>query len=152
MDGRVTPLQFPVAAAPGPGETITIAPGVRWLRMPLPFALDHINLRLIEDGPGWTIVDAGYAMPDTMQLWEQIFAERLGELPVTRVIVTHYHPDHVGLAGRLTERWGAHLWITEKEWLYDSGDEPRRRGFHSIAPQLRASRRPRQGVERAVRG
>jgi glyoxylase-like metal-dependent hydrolase (beta-lactamase superfamily II) len=118
MDGSLTPLQFPVAASPRPGETLAIAPGIWWLRMPLPFALDHINLWLLEDGPGWTIVDAGYATAETKELWEQIFAERLGGLPATRVIVTHYHPDHIGLADWLTERWDAPLWVTEKEWLF----------------------------------
>src|SRR5260370_33006860 len=98
MGGSLAQLEFPGAAAPRPGETVAIAPGVHWLRMPLPFALDHINLWLLEDGPGWTIVDTGYAMPRTKELWEQIFAARLGGLPVARVIVTHYHPDHIGLA------------------------------------------------------
>jgi glyoxylase-like metal-dependent hydrolase (beta-lactamase superfamily II) len=118
MDGSLTPLQFPVAAPPPPGETLPIAPGVQWLRMPLPFALDHINLWLLEDGEGWTIVDTGYASAGSKGLWERIFAERLAGLSVTRVIVTHYHPDHIGLAGWLTERWQAPLWITEKEWLF----------------------------------
>jgi glyoxylase-like metal-dependent hydrolase (beta-lactamase superfamily II) len=103
MDGSLTPLQFPVAAPPRPGETLPIASGVHWLRMPLPFALDHINLWLLEDGAGWTIVDTGYAMAQTQELWERIFAERLGRWPVTRVIVT--------------QRWQAPLWVTEKEWL-----------------------------------
>src|SRR5947207_12030726 len=118
MDGSLTPLQFPVAEPPPPGKTLAIAPGVHWLRMPLPFALDHINLWLLEDGNGWTIVDTGYAMAETKASWEQIFAERLGGLPVTRIIVTHYHPDHIGLAGWLTEHWEAPLWTTEKEWLH----------------------------------
>jgi len=117
MDGSLTPLQFPVAATPRPGEALAIAPGVQWLRMPLPFALDHINLWLLEDGSGWTIVDTGYSMPRTKELWERVFAERLRGLPVTRVIVTHYHPDHIGLADWLTRRWQIPLWITEKEWL-----------------------------------
>jgi len=117
MDGSLTPLQFPVAAPPRSGEALAIALGVQWLRMPLPFALDHINLWLLEDGQGWTIVDTGYSMPRTKELWEQIFAERLGGLPVIRVIVTHYHPDHIGLADWLARRWQAPLWITEKEWL-----------------------------------
>ena len=117
MDGSLTPLQFPVAAPPAPGDTLAIAPGVHWLRMPLPFALDHINLWLLEDGPGWTIVDTGYSSARTMELWEQLFAERLDGLPVTRIIVTHYHPDHIGLADWLTQRWQAPLWVTEKEWL-----------------------------------
>jgi glyoxylase-like metal-dependent hydrolase (beta-lactamase superfamily II) len=144
MDGRVTPLQFPVATAPGPGETIAIAPGVHWLRMPLPFALDHINLWLLEDGPGWTVVDAGYAMPETRDLWEQIFAERLGGLPVARIVVTHYHPDHIGLAGWLAERWRAPLWITEKEWLYA---RVMSRGAEDFAP-LRRDFALRAGLDR----
>jgi glyoxylase-like metal-dependent hydrolase (beta-lactamase superfamily II) len=118
MDGSFAPLRFPVASPPGPGETLTIAPGVHWLRMPLPFALDHINLWLVEDGPGWTIVDTGYASAETRALWQRIFAERLGGRPVARIIVTHYHPDHIGLAGWLCERWNVRLWTTEKEWLY----------------------------------
>ena len=118
MDGSSGALRFPVAAPPAPGETLPIAPGVWWLRMPLPFALDHINLWLIEDGPGWTAVDTGYAMPETRAAWDRIFAERLDGRPVTRVIVTHYHPDHIGLAGWLCERWRVPLWITEKEWLH----------------------------------
>jgi glyoxylase-like metal-dependent hydrolase (beta-lactamase superfamily II) len=86
--------------------------------MPLPFALDHINLWLVADGDGWTIVDAGYAMAETKAAWERIFAECLDSRPVTRIIVTHCHPDHIGLAQWFAERWGAPLWITEKEWLY----------------------------------
>src|ERR1700758_4233264 len=117
MDGSLTPLQFPVAAPPPPGETLAIAPGVQWLRMPLPFALDHINLWLLDDGAGWTIVDTGYAMAQSEELWERMFAERLGGGPGTRGIGTHYHPAHMGLADWLVRRWQAPLWITEKEWL-----------------------------------
>src|ERR1700751_4070225 len=104
MDGSLTPLQFPVATPPRPGQTLQIAPGVKWRRMPLPFALDHINLWLLEDGCGWPIVDTRYAMAETRISWEQIFAQRLNGLPVTRVIVTHHHPDHIGLADWLCER------------------------------------------------
>src|ERR1700756_2900459 len=118
MDGSLTPMQFPVATPPGAGETFAIAPGIKWLRMPLPFALDHINLWLLEDGPGWTIVDTGYAMPETTARWERILAERLGRLPVMRIIATHHHPDHIGLAGWLAERCHCPLWTTEKEWLF----------------------------------
>ena len=136
MDGSLTSLQFPVATLPGAGETFAIAPGIKWLRMPLPFALDHINLWLLEDGPGWTIVDAGYATARTKELWEQIFTQELNGLPVVRVIVTHFHPDHIGLAGWLTERWRVSLWVTEKEWLFarvmsrgDKDFDPSRRRF-----------------------
>jgi glyoxylase-like metal-dependent hydrolase (beta-lactamase superfamily II) len=146
MDGSLTPLQFPVAAPPAPAETLSVAPGVRWLRMPLPFALDHINLWLLEDGPGWTIVDTGIAMAQTRELWAQIFAERLGGLPVTRVIVTHYHPDHIGLADWLTRRWQVPLWITEKEWLFA---RVLSRGAEDFAP-LRHSFAVRAGLDEAA--
>ena len=115
MDGS---LSFPVATPPAPGETVPIARGIYWLRMRLPFALNHINLWLLEDGPGWTIVDCGYALDETRDSWERIFAERLGDRPVRRIVVTHYHPDHMGLAAWLAERWNAPLWTTEKEWLH----------------------------------
>ena len=104
MDGR---LEFPVASPPSAGETIAIAPGIWWLRMPLPFALDHINLWLLEDGAQWTIVDCGYTSVEAKAAWDKVFAERLGGKPVARIIATHYHPDHIGLAHWLTERWRA---------------------------------------------
>ena len=115
MDGS---LHFPVATPPVPGEVIRVAPGILWLRMPLPFALNHINLWLIEDGPQWTAVDTGFALPETRAAWQQIFAAELGGRGIGRVIVTHFHPDHIGMAGWLTEHWQAPLWITEKEWLH----------------------------------
>ena len=115
MDGS---LDFPVATPPAPGAVVPIAPGILWLRMRLPFALDHINLWLLDDGPSWTAVDTGFALPETKAAWQQIFAEELGGRPIGRVIVTHYHPDHIGMAGWLTEHWQAPLWTTEKEWLH----------------------------------
>src|SRR6202043_920080 len=110
MDGSLPPLQFPVAVPPRPGEVIPIAPGVDWLRMPLPFALDHINLWLLEDGPGWTIVDCGFAGEQTTAHWDEIFAARLGGRPVTRIIVTHYHPDHIRVPRLVPRGLGAALW------------------------------------------
>src|SRR5262249_20904662 len=135
-------LRFPHAAPPAPGETIAVAPGVHWLRMPLPFALDHINLWLLEDGAGWTIVDSGLNTPATIELWERIFASTLGGRPVTRLIVTHFHPDHLGLAGWLTRHWQVPLWMTEAEWLYgrmlasdtdDAGFAAEQRDFYHAA-------------------
>lgn len=101
---------------PASGSCIDIAPGVRWLRMGLPFALNHINLWLLEDGEGWTIVDCGIATDATRAAWEQVFANELGGRPVTRVIATHCHPDHVGLADWLCARWQAPLWMTVGEY------------------------------------
>jgi len=89
--------------------------------MPLPFALDHINLWLLEggthDGEGWTIIDCGLGNEATRALWERIFAGRLEGKPVRRVILTHYHPDHMGNAAWLTQRLGAQFWSTHGEYL-----------------------------------
>ena len=103
------------------GRTIEVAPGVRWLRMPLPFALDHINLWLLRDEIdgvlGWTIVDCGIANEETQTAWEQIFATELEGLPVLRVIVTHMHPDHIGLSQWLCQKWQVPLWISMTDYL-----------------------------------
>jgi glyoxylase-like metal-dependent hydrolase (beta-lactamase superfamily II) len=115
-------LQYPLGdALPAVGTTIEVAPGVRWLRMALPFALDHINLWLLRDRDetgreGWAIVDCGITNDATRAAWEQVFANELQGLPVLRVIVTHMHPDHIGLAHWLTERWGVRLWISATDW------------------------------------
>lgn len=95
-----------------------VARGVLWLRMPLPFALNHINLWALEDEGGWTLVDTGIADDTTRGLWGQLFAGPLAGRKVVRLIVTHFHPDHAGLAGWLTERFGIELWMTRAEWLH----------------------------------
>jgi glyoxylase-like metal-dependent hydrolase (beta-lactamase superfamily II) len=112
-----TSLTFPFAQAPAGGTWQEVAPGVFWLRMPLPFALDHINLWVLRDGAGWTLVDTGLNSEATRRLWDEIVAEGLAGLPVRRVVVTHYHPDHFGLAGWLTQRFGVELWMTESEFV-----------------------------------
>jgi glyoxylase-like metal-dependent hydrolase (beta-lactamase superfamily II) len=112
-----TALDHPWTTPPEPGTTITVAPGVRWLRMPLPFQLNHINLWLLDDGDGVAIVDTGIGLPDTRAAWDRLFATELDGRPVTRVIVTHFHPDHMGNAGWLVDRTGVDLWCTEPEWL-----------------------------------
>src|ERR1051325_1263023 len=114
---RLAQLRFPCGDVPEPGTIKNVAPGIYWLRMPLPFQLNHINLWLVEDGDGWTIVDTGINTPETRALWEKIFTDKLGGKPVKRVIATHLHPDHVGLAGWLCSRWGAQLWMTLGEYM-----------------------------------
>jgi glyoxylase-like metal-dependent hydrolase (beta-lactamase superfamily II) len=102
---------------PAPGELRQIAPGVQWLRMPLPMALDHINLYLLEDEDGWWLIDTGIAVGQTQALWEQVFATGLGDKPVKAVLSTHYHPDHIGMAGWLCERWQVPFYMTQAEYL-----------------------------------
>ncbi|WP_431858288.1 MBL fold metallo-hydrolase [Azospirillum sp.] len=103
---------------PAEAGTVQVAPGVHWVRMPLPFALDHINLWLLEDGPGWTLVDTGFNSEATRALWERLFAGVMGGRPITRVVATHFHPDHMGLAGWLAPRFDAAFHATLTEWLY----------------------------------
>lgn len=111
----MNPPLYPWTTPPAAGEKQEISPGVWWVRMPLPFALDHINLWLIRDGAGWAIVDTGIALPAVEAAWTRLLAELDG--PVTRLIVTHFHPDHLGLAAWLQARTGAPLHITQGEFL-----------------------------------
>ncbi|WP_420343183.1 MBL fold metallo-hydrolase [Paenirhodobacter sp.] len=94
-----------------------IAPGVLWLRLPLPMALDHVNAYALDDGDGWTLVDPGINTPACRAALEAALAGPLAGRPVRRVIVTHYHPDHIGLAGWLQAR-GAALITTRTSWLF----------------------------------
>jgi glyoxylase-like metal-dependent hydrolase (beta-lactamase superfamily II) len=107
-------LDYPYPEVPAPGTTLEVAPGVRWLSMPLPFQLDHINLWLLDDEPGTTLVDTGIADPRTRELWEQIFATVKS---VKRLILTHYHPDHAGNAAWICKRFGVEMWTTQGEYL-----------------------------------
>ena len=104
-------------ATPRPGEPVAVAPGIFWLRFPLPFALDHVNLFALEDGDGWTVVDTGFGDATSKALWHTLLDGPLRGRPVRRLVVTHFHPDHVGLAGWLAARTGAELLMTETEWL-----------------------------------
>ena len=108
-------LHYPHAHPPLAGALIEVARGVFWLRMPLPFQLNHINLWLLRDGDGWTIVDTGFPDDAVRATWTQII-ERL-DGPVKRLIVTHFHPDHFGLATWLMEKTGAPLSMTTGEFL-----------------------------------
>lgn len=111
---------------PAPATLLEVAPGVMWLRMGLPFALNHINLWLLEDEfdgehgrvKGWTAIDCGIADAATREAWEILFATALRGLPIVRVLATHCHPDHVGLAGWLCDRWQAPLWMTTGEYAF----------------------------------
>jgi glyoxylase-like metal-dependent hydrolase (beta-lactamase superfamily II) len=119
-------LQYPLGdLLPAPGATIELAAGVRWIRMALPFALDHINLWLLRDEldgrAGWTVVDCCITRDEAKAQWEQVMATQLEGLPILRVLVTHMHPDHIGLAHWLCERWSTpehecRLWISATDY------------------------------------
>lgn len=110
-------LEYPFSEVPGAGETLEVAPGVIWVRMPLPFALQWINLWLIEDGEGYALVDTGVATEVVREHWRAVFDRVLRGRPITRVICTHMHPDHIGLAGWITRKFRCRLWISRLEYV-----------------------------------
>jgi len=107
------PIAYPHETAPAPGVAVTVAPGVEWLCMPLPFALNHINLWLLADGDGYAAVDTGFALDPIRDAWRMALTGRR----LSRCIVTHCHPDHLGLAAWLEAETGAGLWIAQGEYL-----------------------------------
>ena len=110
-------LNYPLGdAMPEPGKLMPVCDGVYWLRMKLPFALNHINCWLLEDGTGWTIVDCGIGNDETRASWTEIFNTGLLGKPVKRVIATHCHPDHLGSADWLCQCWEAPLWMSVGEY------------------------------------
>ena len=120
---------------PAPGEAIEIAEGVLWLRLPLPMALDHVNVYALDDGDGWTLVDTGLdtsARP--ARSGRRSWPDRWHGKPVRRVVVTHHHPDHVGLAGWFQAARGG------------AADDPHRLAFRADADARRTGpcRRPRR--------
>ncbi|MCG3188490.1 MAG: Hydroxyacylglutathione hydrolase [Burkholderiaceae bacterium] len=122
LDGRPDEaggLSYPCGTPPEPGHGREIRPGVRWLRMHLPWALTHINLYALADDSGWAIVDTGAQTRETLASWTRALAaeDALAGRRITRVFVTHMHPDHAGMAGWLTRRFDARLWMTRLEYL-----------------------------------
>ncbi|HRD85121.1 MAG TPA: MBL fold metallo-hydrolase [Rubrivivax sp.] len=140
-------LEYPYPEPPARGQSLEVAPGVRWIRMPLPYTLNHINLWALDDGDGWALVDTGARTDEAALVWRELFAQAPDARGMTRVFVTHMHPDHVGLAGWLTRKFGVRLWMTQLEYLYcramvaDTGREApddalhfyRRAGWSEIA-------------------
>jgi len=116
MDGGEI-IRHPWEAPPPEGTATEVAPGVLWLRLPLPMVLDHVNIYALDEGESWTIVDTGIHSRRAIALWETILAGPLQGRPVSRVILTHHHPDHIGMAGWLMARFGAALWASRTSWL-----------------------------------
>ena len=114
------PAGGPVAldlAAPQGFEAPEVAPGIRWLRLPLPWALDHVNAYALEDPDGWTIIDTGIDSKRMRAHWQGLMTVTLGAKPITRVIATHHHPDHIGLVGWFQHQ-GVELLTSRTAWLY----------------------------------
>ena len=109
-------IRYPFDTAPDAGNAVEIAEGVLWFRLPLPMALDHVNIYALDDGDGWTIIDTGFDTRKTRALWGDLIAGPLGGRPINRVIVTHFHPDHIGLAGWFADQ-GAELIATRTTYL-----------------------------------
>ena len=110
-------LVFPFDTLPDFGQSLEVADGLHWLRMPLGGSLAAINVWAIEDGDGWAIIDTGFGNAETIEVWRGALQGALGERPVTRVLVTHLHPDHIGAAGWLTRTYDCDLWISRLEFL-----------------------------------
>ncbi len=150
--GRIT---TPFPDLPGEAEAITVAPGVLWLRLPLPMALDHVNVYAFDEGDSWTIVDTGFSTKRSRAIWDRLLAGPLGGKPVSRLIVTHHHPDHIGMAGWFVAR-GATLLTTRTSYLQgrmltlDQQDRPsaetlafyQRAGMDTAELARRAGERP----------
>jgi glyoxylase-like metal-dependent hydrolase (beta-lactamase superfamily II) len=118
---------------PKPGEPKEVADGVYWMHVPMPISLDHINLWLLRDGDGWVIVDSGLDSPICKQVWDQVFDSFLTPESVKRIIVTHFHPDHIGLASWLARRCECKIWITKGEFNHYQAIVNREPKTHTIA-------------------
>jgi glyoxylase-like metal-dependent hydrolase (beta-lactamase superfamily II) len=116
MTDRDAGLRYPWPTPPASGEVLEVADGVLWLRMPLPFRLDHINLYLLRHEDGWVVVDTGMNTAQSFAVWERVFAEVFQGQPVLAVICTHFHSDHAGVAAWLTERFHCPLYMTAAEF------------------------------------
>lgn len=110
-------IRFPFPEPPAPGTATEVAEGVLWMRIPLPWVLDHVNVYALDDGDGWTLLDTGANFGRCRKAWDALLAGPLAYRPVRRVVVTHHHPDHIGLAGWFQEQ-GAELVTTRTAWLY----------------------------------
>ena len=110
-------IKYEFDSRPGNGETLNVMDGIEWLRMPLPFSLNHINLWLLRDGKCWAIVDTGVGNSETRNLWHKVFDTSMGGSAASRVIATHMHPDHVGCAGFLADHFDVDLWMSRDEYM-----------------------------------
>ena len=111
----MTIQNYPPETAPPDGAQVEIAPGLIWLRLPLPYRLNHVNVYLIVDNAGWAVFDTGLGDQRTEAVWQSVFETLPG--PVTRVIVSHFHPDHAGMAGWIAERFNVPVYMPQTEYM-----------------------------------
>src|SRR6201990_20629 len=110
-------LRSPWENHPGHDQVVEGTPGVLWVRLKLPFRLNHVNIYLLADGDGWAMIDSGFGNEETIAAWTTLFEGPLKHVKITRLIVTHSHPDHVGLAGWIVERFNCPLEMSQVEYL-----------------------------------
>jgi glyoxylase-like metal-dependent hydrolase (beta-lactamase superfamily II) len=117
-DGAARKIRTPFPEPPREGAAIEVASGILWIRLPLPMALDHVNVYALDDGDGWTVIDTGFQSNRARRIWETLLAGPLAGKPVRRVVATHHHPDHIGLAGWFQTTHAAKLLTTRTAWLF----------------------------------
>ena len=117
VQSTVEALRYPWESHPGPEQVVEVMPGLLWVRLNLPFRLNHVNIYLLADGDGWTMVDSGFGNEESIAAWTALFEGPLAHVRITRLIVTHSHPDHVGLAGWVVERFECPLFMSQVEYL-----------------------------------
>jgi glyoxylase-like metal-dependent hydrolase (beta-lactamase superfamily II) len=110
-------LRYPFENHPGPDQVVEVMTGVLWVRLKLPFRLNHVNIYLLADGDGWTMVDSGFGNEESIAAWIALFEGALADVRISRLIITHSHPDHVGLAGWVVERFKCPLFMSQVEYL-----------------------------------
>jgi len=114
---QIMSITYAFDARPNDGETLNVAEDIEWLRMPLPFSLNHINLWLLRDDGGWAIVDTGVGTDETITIWHSVFADAMRGDPASHIIATHMHPDHVGCAGFLVRHFDVEFWMPRDEYM-----------------------------------
>jgi glyoxylase-like metal-dependent hydrolase (beta-lactamase superfamily II) len=129
-------LRYPIETPPAPDQVIEVAPGILWVRLYLPFRLNHVNVYLVKDGDGWTLIDTGIGNEATIAAWTKLFEGSLAGVNITRLIVTHAHPDHVGLAGWLVERFKCSFHMSQVEYLQAAYHQHRGSPERKLAQRL----------------
>jgi glyoxylase-like metal-dependent hydrolase (beta-lactamase superfamily II) len=148
MDQPHAALTFPHPEPPPPGGTKEVAPGILWLRLPLPFLLDHVNVYLLREEDGWTLIDTGLGDDATRAIWERVLSGPLEGRPIVRVLATHLHPDHAGLVGWLTRRFDAPLLMSRTDFLVSLAFQ--NQAFAENRPYFRERGLDEPAVERMV--